>query len=101
MTDDGLDSGPAAQFALDLRRHSSLLARDEDPEPVIWRHVVVAVSHVGEDARDRVAGERLHIRDHSFERVPVIGIAWQRLHMGNELAALGVAKRGGDGDLNL
>ena len=32
MADDGLDGGPAAQFALDLWRHASLLAGDEDPE---------------------------------------------------------------------
>ena len=39
-------------------------------------------------------------RHHRCQRVTVIGIAGQRLHMGDELAALGVADRGGDGDLN-
>ena len=58
MADDGLDGGPAAQFALDLRRHPSLLAGDEDPELVIGRRIVAAISLVGEDARDGVADER-------------------------------------------
>lgn len=58
MADDGFDGGPAAQFALDLGRHPSLLAGDEDPELVIGRRVVAAVSLVGEDARDGVADHR-------------------------------------------
>lgn len=32
MADDGFDGGPAAQFALDVGRHPSLLAGDEDPD---------------------------------------------------------------------
>ena len=98
--DDGLDGRPAAQFTLDLGRHPSLLAGDEDPELVIGRRIVAAISPVGEEAGDDVADERLHVRDHGGQRVTVIGIAGQRLHMGDELAALGVADRGGDGDLD-
>jgi hypothetical protein len=49
MADDRLDGGPAAQFALDLGRHSSLLAGDEDLELMIGRRIVAAVSLVGED----------------------------------------------------
>jgi hypothetical protein len=88
MADDGLDGGPAAEFALDPGRHPSLLAGDEDPELVIGRRVVAAVSLVGDDARAGVAGERLYVRDYGRQRVTVIGIAGQRLHMGDELAAL-------------
>ncbi len=44
---------------------------------------------VGEDARNGAANQRLHVRYHSGQRVPVIGIAWQRLHMGDEPATLG------------
>ena len=55
---------------------------------------------VGEEARDDVADERLHVRDHGGQRVTAIGFAGQRLHMGDELAALGVADRGGDGDFD-
>ncbi|SIO37344.1 hypothetical protein SAMN05443247_04553 [Bradyrhizobium erythrophlei] len=43
MADDGLDGGPAAEFALDLRRHPSLLPGDEDPELVNGRRIVAAV----------------------------------------------------------
>ena len=68
-----------------------LLAGDEDPELVIGRRIVAAIALVGEDALDGVADERLHVRDHGCQRVAVIGIARQRLHMGDELAALGVA----------
>ena len=100
MTDDGFDGGPAAQFALDLGRHPSLLAGDEDPELVIGRRVVAAVSLVGEDACDDVADQRLHVRDHGGQRVTVIGVAGHRLHVGDELAGLGAADRGGNGDFD-
>ena len=73
MADDRLDGGPVAQFALDLARHSSLLARDEDPELVIGRRIVAAVSVVGEETRDDVADQRFHVRDHGGQRVTVIG----------------------------
>ena len=76
-----------------LRRSSRLILGDTP------RFIVAAVSLVGEDARDGVADERLHVRDHGFQGVAIIWIAGQRLHMGDELAALGVADRGGDGDL--
>src|SRR5450631_1652723 len=61
---------------------------------------MAAVSLVGEDAREGVADQRLHVRDHGCQRVTVIRIAGQRLHMGNELAALGMADRGCDGDFD-
>ncbi|MGY2932970.1 hypothetical protein ACVWZ6_002572 [Bradyrhizobium sp. GM6.1] len=63
MADDGFDGSPAAQFALDLGRHPSLLAGDEDPELVIGRRVVVAVSLVGGYARNGVANHGFHARD--------------------------------------
>jgi hypothetical protein len=46
MADDGLDGGPAAQFALDLRRYPSLLAGDKDPELVTGLCIVAAVALV-------------------------------------------------------
>jgi hypothetical protein len=100
MADNGLDGGPAAQLALDAGRHPSLLAGEEDPEPVIGRRVVAAVSLVGKDACDGVADERLHVRDHGCQRVAVIGIAGQRLHMSDELAALAVLEGGGNAHLD-
>src|SRR5688572_10928609 len=100
MADDRLYGRPAAQFALDPGRYPSLLAGEEDPELVIGRGIVAAVSLVGEEARNDVADQRLHVRDHGGQRVTVIGIAGQRLHMSDELAAPGVADRGGDGDFD-
>jgi hypothetical protein len=58
MADHGFDCRPAARLALDRRCHAPFLARDEDPELVIGRRVVAAVSLVGEDARDGVADQR-------------------------------------------
>ena len=68
----------------------------EDPELVIGRRIVAAIALVGEDARDGVADQRLHLRNHLCQRVAVIGIAGQRLHMGDELAALAALERGGN-----
>jgi hypothetical protein len=55
MADDRLDGGPAAQLAFDLGCHAPFLAGDEDPELVIGRRVVAAVSLVGEDILSRWA----------------------------------------------
>src|SRR5947208_14916715 len=51
-------------------------------------------------ARDGVADQCLHDRDHGFQGVAVIWIAGQRLHVGNELAALAVLEGGGNADLD-
>src|SRR3954451_14273930 len=100
MADDGLDSGPAAEFTLDLWRYPSLLAGEEDPKLVIGRCIVAAISLVSEDAGDGAADQRLHVRDHGFQGVTIIWIAGQRLHMGDELAALAVLEGGGNADLD-
>ena len=100
MADDRLDGGPAAEFALDRGRYPSLLAGEEDPELVIGRCIVAAISLVGEDARDGAAEERLHVRDHGFQGVAVIWIAGQRLDVSDELAALAVLEGGGNADLH-
>src|SRR5882724_5947985 len=49
---------------------------------------------------DRGADEFLDPRDHLSQRVAVVGIARQRLHVGDELATLAVLERGGDADLD-
>ena len=100
MADDGLDGGPATEFTLDLWRYPSLLAGEEDPELVIGRCIVAAVALVGEDALDGVADQRFHVRDHRLQRVSVIGIAGQRLHMSDELAALAMLEGGGNAHLD-
>jgi hypothetical protein len=44
--------------------------------------------------------KRLHVRDHGRQGVTVIWIAGQRLHMGDELAALAVLEGGGNAHLD-
>jgi hypothetical protein len=73
MADDGLDGRPTAKITLDLRRHPSLLPRDEDPELVIGSGIVAAVALLGEDALDGVADQRLHVRNHRCQRMAIIG----------------------------
>src|SRR5258708_13923205 len=91
MADGGTPGGTAAEFALeDPGRHPSLRAGGEDSELVIGRRVVAAVGLVGEDARDGVADERLHVRNYRCQRVAIISIAGQRFHVGDELATLAV-----------
>ena len=43
---------------------------------------------------------RLDLRDHGREGVAVVGVARQRLGVGDELAALGAMERGGERDLD-
>jgi hypothetical protein len=59
-----------------------------DFEFVVGRRIVAAVSGVGAEPLDGIADELLDRRDHLSQSVPVIGIARQRLHVGDELAAL-------------
>ena len=56
MADDGLDGGPAAEFTLDRGRYPSLLAGEEDPELVIGRRIVAAISLVGLSQRLGASG---------------------------------------------
>lgn len=100
MADDGFDSGSPFHLAFDLWGHAPFLARDEDPELVMGRGIVAAITLVGEDARDGVADEPFHIRDDGGQRMTIIGIAGQCLHMSNELAALGVRQGRCDRDLH-
>src|SRR3982074_2734326 len=91
---------PMTGSTADLRRNSRLILgvtprfwpERKTPELVIRRRVVATVSLVSEDARDGVADERLHVRDHGRQRVTDIGIAGQRLHMGDERAALSLTE---------
>src|SRR5450759_4936557 len=49
---------------------------------------------------DLIADELLDRRNDAGQRMPVIGIARQRLHMGDELAAFAVLEGGGHADLD-
>ena len=100
MADDGLDGGASSHLALDLWGDAPLLACDEDPELVIGRRVVAAITLVGEETQNRIADERFHVGDHFRQGVAIVGIARQRFDMGYELAALGMAMRRCDRDLD-
>lgn len=76
-----------------------LLAGNVDLEPVLGWGVVAAIAP-GHDAREAGADLRLHVWQDLAERVAVIGIAGQRLHMGDELAAFGAMQRRGDRDFH-
>src|SRR6476620_8311250 len=82
VADDGLDSRTTLHLAPDGSRDAADLPRDPDPEPV--RVVVAAVPFVDMDTASLHAGELLHVGDHGAERVPVEGIAVQRLGMEHE-----------------
>ena len=94
VADDGLDGGPPFEFALDLRREAALLAAGE------WWGVVAAIAGIGDAAIEDVADERLHLRNDSAQRVPVIRITRQCCSMGDKLPADGMLHRGGDAHLD-
>jgi hypothetical protein len=54
---------------------------------VTGRRIVASISGIGEGPLDGVADHLLHGRNDGAERVAVVGIAGQRRHMGDELAA--------------
>jgi hypothetical protein len=92
MAVDGFDGRPAAQLTLDNGRQPELLAGDEDPELVIGRRLWPRYPL---SARRRAMMLPMSAcPNHGGQRVTVIGIAGHRHHMGDELAALGVADRG-------
>src|SRR6266702_7225436 len=61
---------------------------------------MAAIAGIGVQPIDRGADEFLDPRDHLGQRVAVIGIARQRLYMGDELAALAMLEGGGNADLD-
>jgi hypothetical protein len=55
---------------------------------VFGRGVVAAIAAVGDDAGEVGADLGLDLRDHGGERVTVVGVAGQRLGVGDELPPL-------------
>jgi hypothetical protein len=96
MADDRLEGGPAAQLAFDLGCHAPFLAGDEGPELVIGARCGRGIPFRW-DTLEGAADHCLHVRDHGCQGVTFMGIAWQRLHMGDEPS---VADGGSDGDLD-
>jgi hypothetical protein len=75
MSDDGLYGGPPSHLAFDLWCHAPLLAGDEDPELVIGRRIVAAVSLVGDEALKGIADERLRFGNDSCQRMAVVRLS--------------------------
>jgi hypothetical protein len=75
MADDGLNGGTPFELALDLRRDAALLAGRVDLELVFGRGIAAAIAGIGDTKLERVADERLHLRNDRGERVPVIRVA--------------------------
>ena len=100
MSDDRFDRRTAAEFAFDGLGDATSLARDIDLKLVFGRGVVAAIAAVGDDAGEVGADLGLDLRDHGGERVTVVGVAGQRLGVGDELAALGAMERCGERDLD-
>ena len=67
-----------------------------DLELVIGWGVVATIAGIGDTAIEEIADERLHLRNDSAQRVPVIRIARQCCSMGDKLPAGGMLHRGGD-----
>ncbi len=100
VSDDRFDRGAAAQLAFDGLGDATSLARDIDLKLVFGRGVVAAIAAVGDDAGEVGADLGLDLRDHGGERVTVVGVAGQRLGMGDELTTLGAIERGGERHLD-
>jgi hypothetical protein len=66
----------------------ALLIGDVDLQLAPGRRVVAAVAAVSNDAGEARANLRLDLRDDGLERVAVVRISGQRLHLGDELPAL-------------
>jgi len=64
------------------------LIGDVDLQLARGRRVVAAVAAVSNDAGEARANLRLELRDDGLERVAVVRISGQRLHVGDELPAL-------------
>jgi hypothetical protein len=67
---------------------------------VSGRRVAAAIAAVSDDAAEVRPDLSLDLRDDRRQRVAVVGIARQRLHMGDELATLAATKRRGDRHLD-
>jgi hypothetical protein len=61
---------------------------------------LAAIAAVGDDAGERRADLGFDLGQDRRQRVPVVWISGQGLHMGDELATLRAIKRGGERDLD-
>src|SRR5882757_5718700 len=98
MSNDGLDGGTSAQFALDDTEDAALLAGDEDAAGVLC--VVAAVPLVDIGPLDRTAGECLGAINDVPQGVAVVGVIGQRRGVQHEQATGSPAVVGDDGGLH-
>src|SRR5829696_8278921 len=87
VTDRGLHGRAPAERAFDGSSKPSLLTCHVDLEALVLRCVVALVPGVGDDPLEASADGALDVGEDGCERVPVIGIAGERLHVGDKLAA--------------
>src|SRR4051812_47252693 len=87
VTDRGLHGRAPAERAFDGSSEPSLLTCHVDLEALVLRCVVALVPGVGDDPLEASADGALNVREDGCERVPVIGVAGERLHVGDKLAA--------------
>ena len=98
VSDDGLDGGAAAQFALDDTEDAALLTGDEDTTGIL--RVVAAVSLVNIGPLDRTAGECLGAVNDVPQGVTVVRVVGKRPGVQHEQAAGSPAVVGDDGGLD-
>ena len=67
---------------------------------MVGRRIVAAIAAIGDDARQAGSDLRLDFGNDGLQRMAVVGVARQRLGVGDELAALGMMERCGDADLD-
>ena len=88
VANDRFDRGAAAELAFDGLGDAASRARDIDPELAVRRGVVARSDDAGEAYADsRSQG------DPGSERIAIVGVAGQRLAVGDEMAALGAIER--------
>ena len=98
VSDDGLDGGAAAQFALDDTEDAALLAGDEDMTGIL--RVVAAVSLVDIGPLDRTAGECLGAVNDVPQGVTVVRVIGHCPGVQHEQATGSPAIVGDDGGLH-
>src|SRR5882757_9015749 len=98
MSNDGLDGGTSAQFALDDTEDAALLAGDEDAAGIL--RVVAAVPLVDIGPLDRTARECLGAVDDVPQGMPVVGVIGQRSGVQHEQATGSPAVISDDGGLD-
>lgn len=96
----GSMAAPPSQRPFDGLGEAALVAGDMDLEGLVLWRVVAAIAGIGDDLAEVGAGRALDCRKDGGQRVAVIGIAGQRLDVGDELAAVAALERRGNRDLD-